>query len=263
MKDSDVVHHSAVKSLFPAFLDAVFPPKCLVCGTLEGMRPSQDADNGASALRALGLCKPCEAQLLPIQSPFCPQCGVPFVSRQGPDHHCEACLTETRVFRKARSFGAYRGTLMKAIQVLKYGKKAAVSRPLSRRVRDCFDRHWERDEVDLLLAVPLHGKRLRERGFNQAHLLISRWAREQGLSLDDSLLLRHRMTQPQTGLTLPARKRNVKGAFVVQKPESVKGRRILLIDDVYTTGATVSECARVLMNAQAEYVDVLTLARAL
>jgi len=263
MKDSDVMHHWGMKSLLRAFLDAVFPPKCLVCGSLEGMRPPQDAGNGASTLRAPCLCKPCEAQLLPIQSPLCPQCGIPFVSRQGPDHYCGACLMETRVFRKARSFGAYRGTLMKAIQVLKYGKKAAVSWPLSQRVKECFDRHWQWDEVDLLLAVPLHGKRLRERGFNQAHLLISRWARDQGVSLDDSLLLRHRKTQPQTGLTLPARKRNVKGAFVVQKPESVRGRRILIIDDVYTTGATVSECARVLMNAQAEYVDVLTLARAL
>ena len=152
---------------------------------------------------------------------------------------------------------------MKAIHVFKYGRKTVVSRRLGQLVRDSFHRHWKPDEVDLLLAVPLHRKRLRERGFNQAHLLITRWAKAQEMAFDDALLTRHRMTEPQAGLSLHTRKGNVKGAFIVQKPESVKGRRILLVDDVYTTGATVNECAKSLMKARAEYVDVLTLARAL
>ena len=152
---------------------------------------------------------------------------------------------------------------MKAIHVFKYGKRAAVARPLSVLIRDCFDRHWARSEVDFLLAVPLHRNRLRERGFNQAHLLISRWAEAQGVAFDHSVLIRHRKTQPQTGLALERREQNIKGAFAVQKPESVKGKKIILVDDVYTTGATINECAGNLMSAGAEYVDVLTLARAL
>ena len=105
-------------------------------------------------------------------------------------------------------------------------------------------------------------KRLRERGFNQSFLLVRRWAKQEGLPFDGLTLSRSRWTEPQTALSRKERQKNIKGAFAVKDPDKIVGQKLLLVDDVYTTGSTVNECARVLMEAGAEFVDVLTLARA-
>jgi ComF family protein len=151
---------------------------------------------------------------------------------------------------------------MEAIHLLKYRKKTSLARPLSTLARETFFQFWDVDGIDLLVSVPLHVKRLRERGFNQAQLLIRRWAKQDGIPFDGLTLFRSRWTEPQTSLSRMERQKNIKGAFSVRHPEKIKGRRVLLVDDVYTTGATVNECARVLMKTSAEFVDVLTLARA-
>ena len=152
---------------------------------------------------------------------------------------------------------------MEAIHLLKYRKKTSLSRPLGALARKTFVQFWDIDAIDLLVSVPLHVKRLRERGFNQAHLLIRGWAKQDGIPLDGLTLSRSRWTAPQTTLSRGERRKNIKGAFSVRHPNRIKGRKVLLVDDVYTTGATVNECARVLMKAGAEFVDVLTLARAI
>jgi ComF family protein len=151
---------------------------------------------------------------------------------------------------------------MEAIHLLKYGKKTSLSRPLSVLVRETFFQFWDMGTIDLLVSVPLHVKRLRERGFNQAHLLIRIWAKQEGIPFDGLTLSRSRWTEPQTRLSRTERQKNIKGAFSLGPSDGIEGRKILLVDDVYTTGATVNECARVLMKAGAEFVDVLTLARA-
>jgi ComF family protein len=151
---------------------------------------------------------------------------------------------------------------LEAIHRLKYKKKTLLSRPLSALARETFFRFWGVDTIDLIVPVPLHVKRLRERGFNQAHLLVIRWAKREGIPLDGLTLYRGRWTEPQTTLSRTERQKNMKGAFLLRHKERIKGRRILLVDDVYTTGTTVNECARVLIKAGAEFVDVLTLARA-
>jgi ComF family protein len=151
---------------------------------------------------------------------------------------------------------------MEAIHLLKYRKKTSLSRPLSTLARETFFQFWDMDGIDVLVSVPLHVKRLRERGFNQAHLLIRRWAKQEEILFDGLTLFRSRWTEPQTTLSRTERQKNIKGAFSIRHPEKIKGRKILLVDDVYTTGATVNECARVLLKAGAKFVDVLTLARA-
>ena len=151
---------------------------------------------------------------------------------------------------------------MEAIHLFKYGKKTALAKPLSELAREAFFQFWPRHSIDLVVPVPLHVKRLRERGFNQAYLLVRTWAKKEGVQVDSLALRRHRYTEPQTVLTRADRIKNTRQAFSLRHPESVKGKKILLVDDVYTTGATVNECARVLMNGRAESVDVLTLARA-
>jgi ComF family protein len=207
-------------------------------------------------------CEACRKGVTRIGSPVCSKCGLPFVSREGIDHTCSECLQEERPFRKARAFGVYDGSLMEAIHIFKYAKKASLSRPLSALVRETFLRFWDSDTIDLIVPVPLHVKRLRERGFNQSYLLIKRWAKQEGLPFDGALLSRHRWTEPQTTLSRKERQRNIKGAFAARKPDRTKDKRILLVDDVYTTGATVTACAQVLLEACAESVDILTLARA-
>lgn len=198
-----------------------------------------------------------------IVSPLCSRCGLPFISRAGEDHTCLECLTEKRYFRKARAFGVYQGTLMEAIHRLKYRGKTSLSGPLGVLAKETFCQFWGAGSIDLLLPVPLHIKRLRERGFNQAYLVNRKWARLEGIPFDGFTLSRSRWTEPQTSLARTERRRNVKGAFSLRHPDRVKGQRILLVDDVFTTGATVNECARILMKAGAEYVDVMTLARAI
>jgi ComF family protein len=151
---------------------------------------------------------------------------------------------------------------MEAVHRLKYGRHTSLSRPLSALVRKTFLECWDGTTVDLLIPVPLHLKRLRQRGFNQAHLLIRRWAKHDGIPFDGLTLLRNRWTEPQTALSRKERKKNIKDAFLIKYRERIRGKKIVLVDDVYTTGSTVNECARVLMKAGAELVDVLTLARA-
>ncbi len=256
--------HPFLQRFSQAFLDAIFPPKCLICGAFDGLVPDNKVSSDSPAhVTASYFCEACRKGLAPIASPFCSKCGLPFISREGEDHTCSECLVEEKYFRRARAFGVYDGSLMDAIHRFKYAKRASFARPLSALVRVTFFRFWDVNSIHLIVPVPLHMKRLRERGFNQSFLLIRRWARQEGLPFDGLTLSRSRWTEPQTALSRKERHKNIKGAFAVKDPEKIVGQKILLVDDVYTTGSTVNECARVLMEAGAKFVDVLTLARAL
>ena len=208
-------------------------------------------------------CAQCEASLVPISHPFCPRCGKPFASKLGGDHPCGDCYLHPRPpFSRARAYGLYQGPLAEGIRRLKYQAEFSLVCGLAAILEEAFEGAFSEEKYDLLIPVPLHRRRLRSRGFNQAILLSRGLARRYGLRLDCHNLQRIRDTAPQYGLTAPQREKNVKGAFALQRPELVAGRRVLLVDDVYTTGATAKECARVLKRAKAAGIDVLTLARA-
>ncbi|OEU79721.1 MAG: hypothetical protein BA872_05565 [Desulfobacterales bacterium C00003060] len=247
------------------FLNIIFPPRCLICSAYYDFRQVSNGKRTSDSLSDFTIqyfCETCRKDIIRTASPFCTKCGFPFVSREGENHTCSECLLEKRYFRMARSFGVYQGALMEAIHHLKYKKKTSLCRPLSGLARETFFQFWDMSTIDLLVPVPLHVKRLRERGFNQAHLLIRRWAKQEGITLDCLTLSRNRHTKPQTTLSRAERRKNIKGAFSLRHSEKIKGQKILLVDDVYTTGATVNECARVLKKGGAEFVDILTLARA-
>ena len=148
---------------------------------------------------------------------------------------------------------------MSIMHAYKYGGKVQLARPLSTLLTAVYERHWQHDAIDMVLPVPLHPIRFRERGFNQAYLLVRSW----GDIVVRDILERKRPTSPQTGLGRKERLRNVRGAFMVKDPLAVENRRILLVDDVYTTGATVKECARILLKCNAAQVDILTVGRAI
>jgi ComF family protein len=229
----------------------------------------RDAEKMFHRLMGPYLCRACVEQFAPVKSPLCETCGFMFKSREGEDHVCEACIRSKRLFGIARSSGVYDKALMTVIHAFKYGEKVQLSHPLSIILLATFLQYWKHRFIDLIIPVPLNKKRFRKRGFNQAYLLIRDWATiirrvnspMQHMEINRHVLERIRATLPQTGLGRKDRMSNVKKAFALSMPEAVKDRRVVLIDDVYTTGATVSECARVLLKGGARAVDVLTLAR--
>jgi ComF family protein len=184
---------------------------------------------------------------------------LPYTFGSGEDHPCGVCLKEPPKFVKAAAPLLYEGVVEDAVKLFKYRKVRALKDFLGEFVASEAERSFQGATV--AVAVPLHPKRLRYRGFNQALFLAESAARSLGIALNIDGLARVRHTRPQVDLGPEERLANVKGAFAVVRPEDFKGQAVLLVDDVYTTGATVKECARVLKKSGAKSVSVLTVAR--
>lgn len=170
---------------------------------------------------------------------------------------CTLCRLGARGFDAAYCYGAYEGTLRELIHLYKYGRIRPLARPLGEMLASALPRE---QTFEAVLAVPLHWRRRLARGFNQSALLGREVARRYGLRVIGAVR-RRRATESQAGLSNARRRQNVAGAFRVTRPEAIAGRRVLLVDDVMTTGATASACAAALKRAGARYVAVLTLAR--
>lgn len=239
------------KALFRLIVDFVFSPKCLTCS-----RFLKEEENDP-------VCPECWAEIQLIAPPWCERCGFPLASSfEGTAAPiCRECRKGKRYFHQARAVGIYDGTLRKIIHLFKYRQKESLHQILGELLLKYLSQHWSDLKVDFILPVPLHRKRLRWRGFNQAELL----ARMISLNLDLPLLTenlqRPRFTTPQIELTKKERLTNLRGAFKVRKSEEIEGLSLLLIDDVFTTGATMNECSRALVEAGASKVYCLALAR--
>jgi ComF family protein len=267
-------------------IDALFPFRCLVCGRFfdapdiprrqkqpHGIRAEINIPFGAiiEQLFSSYLCAGCVQGIIPVAAPICVTCGSMFKSRVGEDRLCGDCITSLKRFRIARAPVVYDQALMSLIHSFKYNGKVQLAKPLGGLLLHTFQRYWDAEGIDVVIPVPLYGSRLKQRGFNQAVLLIQHWRKTAlefaidvaGLQIERSILVRKRSTVPQTGLGRNQRMANMKNAFHVHEAERIRGRRILLVDDVYTTGATVNECARELLDKGAQHVDVLTVARAM
>ncbi len=205
-------------------------------------------------------CAACLASLAPLTSPCCPRCNLPFVGVDGSDHLCLSCLHTPPPFAWARAAGRYDDVLSLAVQRFKYQGDFNLDKPLARLLHDALRQTLHDFRPDLLVAVPLHPTRLRHRSYNQALLLARSLGRRMQVPAPARLLLRTRPTPPQIGLKALERRRNLRGAFAVCG--DLAGERILLIDDVMTTGATARECSRTLLEAGAGEVAVAVLARA-
>jgi len=237
-------------------LDWLYPPRCRACG---GRILGRDADC---------FCAACWTHVQIVSHPMCTVCGRPFPNTSGGDHTCGHCLSRPPQFRCARSWACYprenviADPLRHVVQKFKYGRKVSLGKPLGRLMaRGCPD-FLDGCDIDIIVPVPLHSKRLRWRGFNQSLVLARQIARAYGRPLDPFVLTRNRETPPQTQLNEEERRKNVRGAFTVNRRRPVDKKSILLVDDVYTSGATVNECSRTLMRAGADRVYVFTLARA-
>jgi len=201
----------------------------------------------------LALPKPLEAEF------FCLGCRTPFFSAfaLGDDGFCSSCRDGLVGFDAAYSFGSYEGALRKLIHLFKYGKVESLAGPLSRFLITAVPLDVE---FDVGIAMPMHWRKQWERGFNQAELLAGPIARRYGLKLGKNLR-RQRYTVAQASLTEAQRLKNLDKSFCVKREAEISGKRILLIDDVFTTGTTLRTAAEALKNAGAEHVSALTLAR--
>jgi ComF family protein len=240
----------------------LFPSDCRICGT------------ALVKISRLPVCQECLDAMAPIAGGVCTVCGErlfsPYaVTGAAGEPRCGLCRRVEPAFARAAAYGSYEGGLRELIHLLKYGSVRPAANVLGRMLAEAIqtlEPELPADSV-AVVPVPLHRNRLCERGFNQAEL-IARAALKLSplrdhLRLRAGVLERKRDTTSQIGLTSHQRRENLRGAFGVAQAEAVKGREVLVVDDVYTTGATVSECARVLRRAGATKVWVATVARTL
>jgi ComF family protein len=226
--------------------DLLFPPVCLSCREPVGGEG--------------GFCADCWATLAFLDGPACACCGTPFPVDPGPGSLCAACLARPPAFARARAILAYDENSRGAILALKHADRLELvpgfARWLGRVGRSLLE------DSDLIVPVPLHRSRLWLRRYNQSAELARRLARDWERAFDPQALVRSRRTLSQGAMpSARARRKNVLSAFRVPRPERVRGRHILLVDDVLTTGATAEACCRALKRAGAASMAVLTLAR--
>jgi competence protein ComFC len=243
-----IVRASVRKISFGLF-HVFFPDNCRLC------------EAPLTEVSRVPVCRPCITKPEPLQAEYyCAACRSPFVNEFPLDEQglCGLCRRGLNGFDAAYSFGFYEGALGELVQLFKYGKVTTLARPLGEMLTRALPRN---QRFDVVVPMPMHWRRRWERGFNQADLLARELGRRSGLPVRQ-LVNRGTATPPQAGLTSAKRRANVAAAFQIPNPARVKNQRVLLIDDVLTTGATAGACARALKKAGAHSVTVLTVARA-
>lgn len=234
-------------SLFTSCQELFFPSYCLEC---EQRLPCHES---------LLLCNNCLSKVAIINSPLCSCCGIPF--QAGVDHLCGICLQNKYSFDLARAALYYREPVAQLISTFKFNGSLAGLSTLTNLVKISTASQML-TEPDIIIPVPLHKQRLRKRQFNQALLICQSCFPDIRKKIHSDILVRHRKTSPQTGLNGAERRKNLAGAFSIQNKTKIRDNNILLVDDVFTTGQTVHECAKVLRKAGAKRIEVFTLARA-
>lgn len=234
-----------------ALLDVLFPRTCPLCG-----KPS-DREGRL-------VCWDCFATL-PLRTQeraHCVRCGKTPDGAVGEDYLCDACMRHPPAFDAARSALPFKGDARKLVHELKYKKGTWLRHDLADILAGCVEANYDVGSIDLVVPSPLHSARLHKRGFNQSGILAEALARRIHAACGSGLVSRCRDTPSQTKMRSAAERReNVKGAFVVRRPELARARTILVVDDVMTTGATLHEIARALKAAGAWRVFCATLAR--
>jgi ComF family protein len=242
--------HDSLPGLLRQTIRFLLPMDCEACGTSLTDDPIPH------------FCADCWHSIRTLPDSRCTHCDRPFASPvatlYSPNHVCHTCHEELPAYNRAWTLYPYLPPLQDAIWLFKYRGKVALADALAQLM---IDRLPSFDPVDLLMPVPLHRQRLREREFNQSLLLADRIGQYLKTPVSCDNLIRTVPSPAQTTLSRADRLKNLRGAFALRHPESIAGRRILLLDDVFTTGSTVNECAKTLRKAGSGAVFVLTLGR--
>ncbi len=255
---------SALEYSIRFFEHLLYPLKCLKCGIY--LNAETTAPNTIEAC----FCEQCMAKgLVFIEPPFCTKCGVKFHKSFDENHICEPCIKTPLKLGKVRAVVEYKGIIKDAIPLFKYQSKLSVAKTFELLLFQAFLKNYAASGIELIMPVPLHKNKLQQRGFNQAFLLIRNFIKLYRLNyeqrplweIDIKALSRIKKTKPQTGFDIEHRKENLKNAFKVVNKNTIKNKRILLIDDVLTTGATCNEAGKELLKYGARSVDALVLAR--
>ena len=231
-----------------ASVDLFLPPACLLCG--------QRLDNSA---KGPDFCETCMAGVTPLGPAHCCLCAQPFANATS-SHLCGSCLKRPPGFTRVHVAGRYHGSIKDAVHRLKHCNQLVLAKPLGLILGEVVADAAHACRFDTIVPVPLHRQRLRARGYNQAVEIARPLSRQLGLPIEAGLLQRSRRSPPQQGLAADQRRRNLRQAFILAGP--VAGARVLLVDDIMTTGETVRECCRILSQGGAEDIQVAVVGRA-
>ena len=240
------VFHNTLRTAGRTALDLVYPPCCALCR----VRISNDR---------LVICDDCGSGLLSVDAPYCERCGHPL---DAPVASCPVCPGRTFYFDGAFSGFQFNRPLQDLIHQLKYRNRPGIGRFLGSLLAKRVEREPGIPHITAVVPVPLHPLRNRERGYNQSAYIARGISDETGIPVLENALVRNRNTPTQTSLSPEARMANVEGVFEVVRVEAVRDATVSLVDDIFTTGATINSCARALLQAGAERVFALTIARA-
>ncbi|MCX7872699.1 MAG: ComF family protein [Verrucomicrobiae bacterium] len=242
---------NAAKSFVDIFLSLVYPDICQICGKRRATKSESY------------ICRECCKDVKRIVSPVCKVCGRHFEGNITVEFTCEKCQNEKTYYNIARSAVKYNGTILKALCAYKYNRAMWFEPFLASMLIEKAKEEIDAENWDCIVPVPLHFARKNERGFNQAERLSLRLSQALNIPMNVSILKRVKYTETQTALERRKRGENVKNAFTLKKKSlNINNLRVILVDDVMTTGATVNECAKTLRKGGASAVFVLTLARA-
>ena len=226
----------------------LFPPRCNFCDSFDSEEP-------------LDLCESCRDRLKEVSPPFCGQCGRPQpglpLDRAG---YCGRCLSDPPPYTRARYAVFYEGGLRESLLRFKYGAALHLSGTLSALLIQAFEKYCRPEDLHVIVPIPVHRNRLVRRGFNQALVLARKLSRATGIPVAPRALVKIRDTRPQVGLSLKERKVNLRGSFGIAHPLDVRERSVLLVDDVATTGTTLAEASKIILDAGASSVQALVLA---
>lgn len=245
-----------IEYIMEGMLNLVFPLDCKICE-----KPIRES-------KGYSICEDCFKTIELIERPYCIKCGKPLLLNeffeQNREILCLDCKRKKYSFKFSRSVGIYNKALKKCIHLFKYYGEKRLAKPLGKLMVDYLLKNDEfENKFDLIIPVPLHKNDLKKRGFNQSMSLSKIIEDYFSIPIGESILIKKKETPFQVSLLKKEREKNILNAFSVEKPEEIIGKNILILDDVFTTGATVEECAKELIKFRSKNIYVLTLARAI
>jgi len=247
-------HQNMVEYIKEGLLNLIFPLDCKICE-----KPIRES-------KGYSICEDCFKTIELIEPPYCIKCGKPLISTDYFESNrgilCSNCKRKKYSFEFSRSVGIYQKVLKECIHLFKYYGEKKLAKPLGKLMINYLLKNNEfKKKIDLIIPVPLHKNDLKKRGFNQSVLLGRVIGDYFSIPVEKRVLIKKKLTPFQVNLSKKEREKNIIKAFAVERPEEVKYKNILILDDIFTTGSTVEECAKELIKAQAKNIFVLTLAR--